>query len=385
MPREAAKAGAAHPRRPGRGARDKEESVHVRRARAVVGAVVATAAIGTAVGIGGVAGATPLAASSAMATCTAKIGFMGPFTGDAAPIGQEQLKWGQFGLQQWNAAHGTNIQIVKGDTQLKAPQATTVARKLQSDSSVVGVVGPAGSQEVAAVGPIYTRAGLAYISPSATDPTLSKNKTFFRVVPTDDVQGPSDADYVVKTLKVKSVFVVDDQSSYGVGLAKAFGAQAQKDGATVKTDSVTQASGQDFSSLANKVDTAAVFLPWQIAANAQQFAQALQAAGKGNVKIFGSDGLFSPGTFTANGAYVSSFAPDIRGIPADKSVVAAYDKKYGKKWGTFGPPVYVAMQVVAAAVTKACAAGGGKASRSAVVANIGKTNMTKSLLGAIKF
>jgi branched-chain amino acid transport system substrate-binding protein len=308
---------------------------------------------------------------------------MGPFTGDAAPIGQEQLKWGQFGLQQWNAAHGTNIQIVKGDTQLKAPQATTVARKLQSDSSVVGVVGPAGSQEVAAVGPIYTRAGLAYISPSATDPSLSKNKTFFRVVPTDDVQGPSDADYAVKTLKLKSFYVIDDQSSYGVGLAKAFAAQAQKDGATVKTDSVTQATGQDFSSLANKIDTAAVFLPWQIAANAQQFAQALQAAGKNNVKLFGSDGLFSPGTFTANGAYVSSFAPDIRGIPADKSTVAAYDKKYGKKWGTFGPPVYVAMQVMANAITQACASG--KPSRSAVLSNVGKTNMKKSLLGPIKF
>ena len=89
---------------------------------------------------------------------------------------------------------------------------------------------------------------------------------------------------------------------------------------------------QDYrANYANKIDTAAVFLPWQIAANAQQFAQALQAAGKGKVKIFGSDGLFSPGTFTANGAYVSSFAPDIRGIASDKSVVAAYDKKYPAK------------------------------------------------------
>jgi branched-chain amino acid transport system substrate-binding protein len=274
---------------------------------------------------------------------------------------------------------------VKGDTQLKAPQATTVSRKLSSDSSIVAVVGPAGSQEVAAVGPIYTRAGIGYISPSATDPALSKYKTFYRVVPTDDVQGPNDADYLIKTLKVKSVYVIDDQSSYSTGLAKTFIAQAKKDGATVKTDSVTQAAGQDFSSLANKVDTAAVFLPWQVAANATQFQQALQSAGKGNVKVFGSDGLYAPGDFAVPGAYVSSFAPDIRGIAADKAVVAAYNKKYGKNWGTFGPPTYVAMQVVASAITQACASGGGKASRSAVLANIGKTNMAKSLLGPIKF
>jgi branched-chain amino acid transport system substrate-binding protein len=331
------------------------------------------------------AGAAPLERTAAAASsCNAKIGFMGPFTGAAAPIGQEQLHWGQFGLANWNKAHHTNIQFELGDTQLVAAQAVTVGRKFQSDSSVVGILGPAGSQEVAADGPIFTRAGLAYVSMSATDPKLSKYSTFFRDVPTDAQQGPNDADYLAKTLHVKSVYVIDDQSSYSTGLAASTEAQLKKDGVAVKTDSVTQQVGQDWGPLASKIDTGAVFLPWQIAANAQEFAQALQAAGKGSVKVFGSDGLYSPGTFTAAKSYVSSFAPDIRGIPADKATVTAYNKKYGKKWGTFGPPTYVAAQVLASAVTKACA-GGAKPSRSAVLKNVAATHMKTSLLGPISF
>src|SRR5215813_14087194 len=84
--------GTAQSHRPG--AREKE-GVHVRRARMVVGGVAACAAVAAA-GTLGSAGATPLVASTSMATCTAKIGFMGPFTGSVAFLGQEQLHWGQF-------------------------------------------------------------------------------------------------------------------------------------------------------------------------------------------------------------------------------------------------------------------------------------------------
>ena len=68
-----------------------------------------------------------------------------------------------------NAANGTNITIVQGDTQLKPAQATTVTQQFISNSKIVAVVGPAGSQEVAAVGPAdRARGGLAFITGSAT-------------------------------------------------------------------------------------------------------------------------------------------------------------------------------------------------------------------------
>ncbi|MGH3062321.1 MAG: ABC transporter substrate-binding protein, partial [Gaiellaceae bacterium] len=130
-------------------------------------------------------GATDTGAAEAV-DCTASIGIMGPFTGDVAAIGQEQLNWAKFAVDTFNEERGTSFELVEGDTQLDPAQAATVAPQFVSNSDIVAVVGPAGSQEVEAVGSIYGDAGIAFISPSATATNLTPDfETFFRVVPTD--------------------------------------------------------------------------------------------------------------------------------------------------------------------------------------------------------
>ena len=119
-------------------------------------------------------------------------------------------------------------------------------------------------------------------------------------------------------------------------------------------------------------------LPWQVAANAQQFGRDLAQQHKKAV-IFGTDGLFSPGTFTINGSYVSSFGPDITGIPADAAIAAAAKAKYGT-FGTFGPPVFAATHVIDEAIASVCKSGQ-TPSRSNVLAAIKKTNEPTSILG----
>ncbi len=141
------------------------------------------------------------------------------------------------------------------------------------------MVGPAGSQEVKAVGPAMGRAGLAFISGSATNPTLTTgpNPTFFRVVSKDSVQGPQDANYIVKTLHPKALMIVDDQEVYSTGLVSSMIPVFQQAGIKVDHESVSQ-KVTDFSSLVAKVtpDTTVVVLPWQLAVNAQQFGRDLQ-------------------------------------------------------------------------------------------------------------
>ncbi len=141
----------------------------------------------------------------------------------------------------------------------------------------------------------------------------------------------------------------------------------------------------DFSALVAKItdDVDVVFLPWQIAANAQLFGEQMAEQGKDAV-IFGSDGLFSPSDFTIEGAYVSAFAPDIRGIPADADLVAAYESQYGD-FGTFGPPTYAAVVVVLDAIKSLCDAGA-ELSRAAVVDAVRAVDQPESILGQpIKF
>jgi branched-chain amino acid transport system substrate-binding protein len=345
--------------------------------------IIATAALGALVVAGCSSGGSSSSSSSSAATksCVATIGMEGPLTGPVAVLGQEQLHFAQLALLKDNLANHTKITLVQGDTQLNPAQATTVTQQFTSNTKMVAVVGPAGSQEVQAVGPLFARAGMAFISGSATAAALTTGTypTFFRTVSKDSVQGPQDANYIVNNLHPKALMIVDDQEAYSTGLVSAMVPIFKTAGIKVDHESVSQKT-TDFSSLVAKVTpaTTVVVLPWQIAANAQQFGRNLAQQHKKAV-IFGTDGLFSPGTFTINGSYVSSFGPDITAIPADKAIAALAKTKYGS-FGTFGPPVFAATHVIDNAIAAVCKSGQ-TPSRANVLAAIKKTNEPATILG----
>ena len=263
--------------------------------------------------------------------CSGKIAAMGPFTGDAASIGQEQLNFTKFALEKFNSENGTDYTLEEVDTQLDPAQASTGAQRVVSDSDILGVLGPAGSQEVSAVGPIFTRENMAFISPSATATELTESgdfPTFFRDVPNDGAQGPTVGEFVVDTLGAKNVWVIDDQSSYSTGLADSATQALEDGGATVNRESVSQKQN-DFSALVSRVkDADVVFLPWQLANKAQVFGQQLAEQGS-KATIVGSDGLFSD-DFSIKDSYVSSFAPDIKGIDSSADLVSEYEAEFGE-------------------------------------------------------
>jgi branched-chain amino acid transport system substrate-binding protein len=337
---------------------------------------------------------TPAAAAApqaaAIACSSAKIGVMGPFTGPAASIGQEQLKWARYGLGVFNKAGKTNYKMVESDTQLDAAQAATRSVQLKANKDVLVVVGPAGSQEVQAVAKTYR--GMPYISASATNTSLTigakRIKTFFRVVGNDAAQSVTDATFIRKDLKATRVWIIDDQTSYSVPLANGVQAQLKKAGATVTRDSVNQ-DQSDFSSLVTRIasNTQVVFLPWQLAAKATLFYQQLREQGK-TATVMGSDGLDSGDFLPSNGSYFSAFAPDIRKSKNKKvkAAIKAYVSRYGSGAfkSNFGPPMYMATQAAYVALKAACK--DGKATRAEVLKQLPKVNLKSSLLGyPIKF
>jgi branched-chain amino acid transport system substrate-binding protein len=350
-------------------------------------AIFATAALGALVVAGcSSGGSSSSSGGTATKSCVATIGMEGPLTGPVAFLGQEQLHFAQLAVARDNLANHTKITLAQGDTQLNPAQATTVTQQFTSNPKMVAVVGPAGSQEVIAVGPLMARAGMAFISGSATAVALTTGKypTFFRTVSKDSVQGPQDANYIVKNLHPKALMIVDDQEAYSTGLVSAMVPVFQAAGIKVDHESVSQ-KVTDFSSLVAKVTPAmsVVVLPWQIAANAQQFGRNLAQQHK-KALIFGTDGLYDPKSFTISGSYVSTFGPDITAIPADAAIAAAAKAKYGS-FGTFGPPTYAATHVIDEAIAAVCKSGQ-TPSRANVLAAIKKTNEPASILGQpIKF
>jgi branched-chain amino acid transport system substrate-binding protein len=331
------------------------------------------------------AGSSSAAASSSGSgkSCKATIAIEGPFTGPVAQVGLEQLHFAQLAVATDNQANGTSVNLVQDDTQLTPSLATQKTQSVLS-SSAVAAVGPAGSQEVEAVGPLFGRAGMAFITGSATLPALTtdgKNPTFFRVVPNDNIQGPQDANYVVNHLHPKAVLVIDDDEAYSQGLVKTMIPVFQKAG--VKVDHETINGTDTGATLANAInslvtsklnpDETVTMLPWQAAANAQQFGLAAQQQHKKTI-LFGTDGTNSPSQFKIPGSYVSNFGPDISSSsrPLDKQIVAGV-AKYGP-YGSFGIPTYAAADVEMKAIAAVCKSGQ-TPSRSNVLAQIKKTNI----------
>jgi branched-chain amino acid transport system substrate-binding protein len=346
-------------------------------------AVVALAVVATAV-------ARPNAVRSTDAASSCKkgvsIGMLAPITGPAASIGGDQLHWAQFYVNQWNKVRGhVKLKLVQEDTQLDPSKASTTSQALASNKSIMGVIGPAGSDEVQAVAPILRKAGLAFASGSATRVSLTSGSYkgyFFRDVPNDGVQGPTAANYMFAKLGVKSgssVMVVDDQESYSTGLADIVGQFLAGKGVKVDRESISQ-KDTDFSSLVAKVTSATkvVYLPFQLSSQAQLFTQQLKAQGKTAV-TFGSDGTFDQSKFNVSGSYISFFAPDVTTIPADAAVVKAFHKTYAGATSPFGAPNYVLAQMYANAITKACK--DNKITRAEVRKDFAKVSLPKTILG----
>lgn len=357
--------------------------------------LIAVVALGAMLAIVAAAAARPASPAVATVSCSkpVQIGIMAPITGPVSSIGDDQLHWAEFAISRWNAnkGHKVKLKLVQGDTQLQASLASTVAQSFASNGSLMGVIGPAGSDEVQAVGPILRKAGLAFASGSATRVSLTAGAYtgyFFRDVPNDGVQGPTDAAYMTSKLGVKSgdtVMVVDDQESYSTGLADIVGPALQAKGVTVDRESVSQ-KATDFSSLVAKITSSVkvVFLPFQVASEAQLFAQQAQAQGK-TAAIFGSDGTFDSKNFTA-GNYVSFFAPDVTTIAADNGTVATFNAKYPGGTSPFGAPNYVLAQMYGVAATKACKTGKGKLSRTSLRKAFATVSLPVTILGTpIKF
>ena len=352
--------------------------------------LVASAAAGTAQG-----GPKTAAAPAAGLSCksTLKIAIVTPLTGQAAFLGQEQLSWAKLAVKQLAPAMGLRIQLLQGDTPVEqgANPAQTLAQKYVSDARTVGIIGPSTSGAAVASSQTYFQAGMAHISPSATKTDLTYTvdgkregtPAFFRVIPADNVQGPTDAAYMVKTLKVKKVVTFDFQEPYSQGLAAAVDSYLKAHGVSVTHLSAPNTTS-DYSSYVTKVpnDADVVFFPTQQPPAAQTFAEQLVEQGK-KATMFSGDGSDTPAQYNKPGGYVSNFAPDITGIASDKAVIAAWKKDNpGKQVGSFGPPTYGATQVLLTAIKNACTAGHGTLkSRKDVLRQVKKVRIKNWILG----
>jgi branched-chain amino acid transport system substrate-binding protein len=194
-------------------------------------------------------------AGDGKATCpaTTTLAYAGAQTGPNAQLGVNIFNGIQLAIDQHNKANpGCQVQFKKFDTEGDPNKATGPVTQLVSEQDIVGVVGLPFSGESKATGNIFEQKGLVHITPSATNPTLTENgwTTFFRGLGNDAVQGPAAAKFLTGKLGAKKVYLVQDDSDYGIGLGTS--TSAGLGSALAGTEKVT--TGQkDFSAVISKI------------------------------------------------------------------------------------------------------------------------------------
>jgi branched-chain amino acid transport system substrate-binding protein len=321
-----------------------------------------------------------------------KVGFMGPLTGGAAFIGQEQLGFVKVAVEIFNARTGLNVEVVEGDTEINPDTGRIVAERFAADEEMIGVVGPAGSQVCESTQPVFAEANLAHITPSCTrtDLTTPGTATFFRPIPTDAGQSATDAEYMATVLGATNVYLLDDQSSYSVGLNDEMEVALNDMGVATERASVSQEE-TDFSSVATAVTSGgfdAVFFPSQIVGQEATLAIQLREQGYSGIYFLADGGFSSELIDTAGeaveGAYVSFFSPDPNLVPEAQEYNEMYAAQYGEEFGAFGGAAGLAAQVMLEAIERC--ANANDVTRACVVTELGNTDMATSMLGIpVKF
>jgi branched-chain amino acid transport system substrate-binding protein len=283
------------------------------------------------------------------AACDLTLAFFGPQTGPAAGLGEPIINGAQLAIDQYNEDADCEVTYEQIDSQGSPDQAPSLATEAAGNDAIIGIVGPAFSGESAAAGPIFAEAGLPTISPSATNPALSENgwDTFHRALGNDATQGPAAATYIKDTIGAKAVFVIDDASEYGAGLAGIV--QEDLGDLVVDTDTI-QAGQTDFGATVTKVGSSkadTVFFGGYYAEAALIVRQLRDSGFEGTFVV--ADGVKDPGFLEGAGKAAEGTVITCPCIPAEDPAVAdfaaAYEEAYGGAPGTYAAEAYDAANI----------------------------------------
>ena len=328
--------------------------------------------------------------SAAWANEVIKIGLAGPHTGDLAPYGLPTKTAAEMVIAEVNAAGGINgkkVVLVPGDDQCKPELATNVASKLVSEGVKV-VIGHACSGATKAALGIYKGAKIIAISPSATNPPLTKSgeyPNFYRTIAPDDDQAMLAAAFATDKLKAKSIAVLHDKGDYGKGFAD-FAKEAIEKGGKAKVvmyEGITPGA-MDYSAVIQKLskEKADVLI---FGGYHPEASKLLSQINKKKIKVafIGPDGIKGDGFLKiagkdAEGVYATG-PKDVSKLPLNVKAHDDYKAKYGKEPGTFFDQAYAAML---AALNAIKVAGG---TDYAALSKALKSSKVDTNIGTIKF
>jgi branched-chain amino acid transport system substrate-binding protein len=299
---------------------------------------------------------------------TIKVGHYASLTGPQSTFGTQSddgVKFAQDELNGKGGVLGKKFAVDTEDDQSKPEEAATVVTRFASDPQVVAVIGEVASSRSLRAAPILQRAQIPMISPSSTNPNVTKVGNFiFRVCFIDPFQGYVMAQFAHDHLHAAKVAILRDQGQdYSVGLANVFADEFKKMGGTITTDVSYQSTDSDFRSELAQIkatDPDAIFIPGYYG---EVGTIARQAREQGiNVPLLGGDGWDSdqliagaggPGKALEGCFFSTHYSKDDKS-PRVQNFVKAYAASHGgTQPASLVAQGYDAMMLLADAIKRA--------------------------------
>jgi branched-chain amino acid transport system substrate-binding protein len=316
----------------------------------------------------------------AQAKKTVKIGFIGDLTGGNAGLIISSHKSAQLAVKKANEAGDLPVTlelftIDNKDSGVDPAPTAGLVKRFVDDPAVLGVVGPGFSGETEVGAPILNEAGITMVTPSATNPDLTKKgwKAFFRALPTDQVQGGQTGELIVDVLGCQNVAVVHDKSPYGAGLAKFTADAITKAGASVVVNEGVEPT-TDYTAVVDTVIAADHDVLYYAGYESEAPLVLKQYRDKGGEGLFmGGDGdkgtnFLKEGGEDAEGAVLTCpcLDPNASDAPEATEFAEAYRTEYDEDAGIYSAEAWDAANILIAAIK----AGGANATRQSVLDHV---------------
>jgi len=295
-----------------------------------------------------------------------KIGFAGPLTGPSGHQGLDVEHGVSIAIEEANqqklkiGGKVAEFKLVSEDDVADPRTGTAVAQRLV-DAKVAVVIGHYNSGTSIPASKIYGDAGIPQISPSATNPALTRQgiKSVFRVVNDDATLGRYAGNYLVHQLSAKRIAIFDDRTAYGQGLADEVTKAVKAAGGNVVVREYTNDKATDFNAIlttAKAQQADAVFfaaLDYQAAPMAKQMKNLGLKASFMNIGNLPNDEFKKMAGGAAEGAYAWNYGMPLQEMPKG----AAFEQKLKDKFGTgvvqSSPAAYDATWAAISAMVKA--------------------------------
>ncbi|WP_319523439.1 branched-chain amino acid ABC transporter substrate-binding protein [uncultured Desulfosarcina sp.] len=278
-----------------------------------------------------------------MGTATAKtlkIGSMSPLTGPYASDGTDIKNGVLTAIQVFEEAGGIpgydKIELFPQDTACDPKQAVAAANKL-INLEVVGVVGAYCSSSTIPGSETLDEEDIPMLTPASTNEKVTDRGLpyMFRLCGRDDDQAPAAAKFLKESLGAKTVFIVDDKTTYSQGLADGVSKACKEMGIEVVEHDHVNQGDKDFAAVLTKAKAANADIFYM---SLQGFSPAalmtLQAKRMGlQSQIVTQDAVFQPRYMevakdAAEGVYLTYGFTDTT-TPEYKAFEKIYVPKYG--------------------------------------------------------